>query len=302
MRVLIAYDGSPSADAAIEDLLRAGFPEQTDALVVCVSDGVMHEGARGAEGDVSWTSRVTGAETLAETATTRLSEYFPTWSVSSEALWGHPGKAILDTCTRWRSDLIVVGSHGHSPVARLFLGSVSMELVHKAHCSIRIGRKRSYGEDDPVRIVIGIDGSPESAAAIRAVAARAWPRNTEAQIISAVQTLAPVITPLETSTYAQEPAYEVIRQADEKVRLRVNDIASESAKVLRRSGLLVSTAVIDADPRDAILAAAESSSADAIFLGARGLGRMERLLLGSVSGHIVNHAHCTVEIVRGQIA
>jgi len=49
-----------------------------------------------------------------------------------------------------------------------------------------------------------------------------------------------------------------------------------------------------------ILAEAALSNADAIFVGARGLGRVERLLLGSVSSHIVTHAGCAVEVVRSQ--
>jgi nucleotide-binding universal stress UspA family protein len=55
---------------------------------------------------------------------------------------------------------------------------------------------------------------------------------------------------------------------------------------------------MDGDPREVIVVAADLSKADAIFVGARGLGRVERFLLGSVSTHILTHAHCTVEVVR----
>jgi nucleotide-binding universal stress UspA family protein len=305
MKILIAYDGSMSADAAIEDLRRAGLPQQAEALVVCVEDGGLPSpnemGKMETDSDDSWRSRLADAEKLADKASKSVRSYFPGWTISVEALWGSAAKVILDTRDRWHPDLLVVGSHGRSRVARLFLGSVSLELIHKVPCSVRVSRASGLSTGTrPIRIIIGNDGSLASDAVIRSIAARSWPQNTEAQIISAVQTLVPgaAATVLEANTYAQEPAYSVICEADERERARLRNVAEDSANSLRSAGLIVTCAVIDADPREAILTAAEASQADAIFVGARGLGRMERLLLGSVSTYIVMHAHCTVEVVR----
>src|SRR5262245_47850167 len=115
MKILIAYDGSGSADAAIEDLRRAGLPQVADALVVSAAeDGLAAEA---------------NAEALAGRAAEQIQSLFPCWNVSSEALWGSPAKLILDNCERCHPDLLIVGSHGRSRVERLFLGSVSLELV-----------------------------------------------------------------------------------------------------------------------------------------------------------------------------
>jgi nucleotide-binding universal stress UspA family protein len=309
MRILVAYDGSLSADAAIEDLRRAGLPKQADVLVVCVADGGFGRSETTSpresetKSDSSWRSKLAEAEALAEKASERIGALFPQWTVSLEALWGSPHKVILDTTNGWHPDLLVVGSHGRSGVARLFLGSVSLELIHKAACSVRVTRMGGSPKTDcPIHIIIGTDGSAEAEMVIRSVASRSWPENTEAQIVSAAQTLVPVTTELEASTYAQEPAYSVIREADEQMRFRLGNIAAESANALRRSGLIASTHVVEGDPRDAILAAAEHAKADTIFVGARGLGRVARLLLGSVSSYVVTHAHCSVEVVRGSHA
>jgi nucleotide-binding universal stress UspA family protein len=244
-------------------------------------------------------NKVAGAEALAEKAAARMRSYFPRWTVFTEGLWGAPSKILLDTSGWWQPDLLVVGSHGHSPVQRFIIGSVSLELVYNAACSVRVARPVLSVESHPIRIVIGNDGSARAASVIRAVAGRSWPKATEVQIVSVVQTLAPATTALEASTYAQEPAYSVIREADERMRFRLKSSASESTNMLRRAGLIVHSAVVDGDPREAILAAAERANADVIFVGARGLSRMERLLMGSVSSYIVNHAHCSVEVVRG---
>jgi nucleotide-binding universal stress UspA family protein len=305
MRVLIAYDGSTFADAAIEDLRKAGLPNETEALVVSVASGdlVLPDAACNLETDAtgSWRSKFAEAEWLAETASKRIRACFPSWRVvPDEALWGDPAKVILQTASWWHPDLIVAGSHGRSRLARLFLGSVSMELVHKASCSVRVVRPAETPSNrGPIRIIVCTDGSQQAEAVMRAVARRSWPDKTEAKVIAVVQTLVPVATTaLEASTYAQQPAYSVIQEADERLRFRLESVAAESVNALRRSGLVATSMVADGDPREVILAEAALLQSDTIFVGARGLGTMERVLLGSVSTHVVSRAHCTVEVVR----
>ena len=127
MRILVAYDGSISADAAIEDLGRAGLPAQAEALVVCVADkGLVppHPADRKEiqdDPEESSRSKLAEAEVLAGNASERLRSHFPQWTVSSEVLWGSPAKIILETIARWHPQLVAVGSHGRSVVARLFL-------------------------------------------------------------------------------------------------------------------------------------------------------------------------------------
>jgi nucleotide-binding universal stress UspA family protein len=301
MKILIAYDGSKSADAAIEDLCKAGLPPGAEALVLCVADGhlpAQYPGHSDTHSDHSWMSRLTEAEALANKGAERVGSLFPKWKISSEALWGSPGKIIMNTCGSWHPDLVVIGSHGRSAVVRAFLGSVSMELIHRAPCSVRITRIQHASSGDPLRIIIGDDGSKEAEEVTRIISERSWPENTEAKIILVAKTLVPAPTGLEESTFAQEPAFAMIREADEHERMRLRSVADHSLEILCRAGLNASASVIDGDPGEVILTEAELFHADNIFIGARGLGRMERLLLGSVSTHVVSHARCTVEVVR----
>jgi nucleotide-binding universal stress UspA family protein len=66
------------------------------------------------------------------------------------------------------------------------------------------------------------------------------------------------------------------------------------------SGLSVSTSVESGDPQHTLVEHADKWSADSIFLGARGLARTERLLIGSVSSEVAMRAHCSVEVVHAQ--
>ena len=81
MKLLIAYDGSTSADAAIEDLQRAGLLQQAEALVVCVEDGGLRSpedtGKTERDSEGSWRSKVAEAEKLAEKASERIRSYLP---------------------------------------------------------------------------------------------------------------------------------------------------------------------------------------------------------------------------------
>jgi nucleotide-binding universal stress UspA family protein len=88
--------------------------------------------------------------------------------------------ALLAEIDREHDTLVAVGSHGQGRARGIVFGSTATELVHKAPCSVLIARKAA--DDFPRSIVVGLDGSPESAAAYTAAyglarrfGARLWP-------------------------------------------------------------------------------------------------------------------------------
>jgi nucleotide-binding universal stress UspA family protein len=66
----------------------------------------------------------------------------------------------------------------------------------------------------------------------------------------------------------------------------------------RAAGIAVSFLVWEGEPGPAIVEAAESEGADMVVVGSHGRGRVGRLVLGSVSDHVVRNASCPVLIVR----
>jgi nucleotide-binding universal stress UspA family protein len=81
-------------------------------------------------------------------------------------------------------------------------------------------------------------------------------------------------------------------------KLRAAEIAESAAEKLKAAALITTPIVREENPKRLLTSEAESWDADCIFIGARGLGRFERLLLGSVSTAVVMRAHCSVEVVR----
>jgi nucleotide-binding universal stress UspA family protein len=60
--------------------------------------------------------------------------------------------------------------------------------------------------------------------------------------------------------------------------------------------------VKEEDPKRLLISEAESWGADCIFVGAKGMGRVERFLTGSVSSAVAARAHCSVEVARNRNA
>jgi nucleotide-binding universal stress UspA family protein len=108
----------------------------------------------------------------------------------------------------------------------------------------------------------------------------------------------------------------VVSVIDPEIRAIVNGLAERmdqrrfareaAAQALvnrgRQAGVHMSFLVWEGEPGASIVEAAVAESADLVVVGTRGRGRVERMVLGSVSDHVVRHAPCPVLIVRAQAA
>lgn len=221
----------------------------------------------------------------AANASTRLHTQFPSWTVGTEVCGHSPAWAIVEKADEWKPDLIVLGSHNRSALGQLFLGSVSQTVLTEAHGSVRIARSRR-GQDLPSgQILIGVDGSPNAALAVDAVARRIWPPDTNAHLVAVLD-------------QAVSTALDWTEDGFEDERIWIENILATATAKLQASGLRVSTIVKNGAPKEVLIEEAERLKSDCIFLGARGLRRLERILLGGVSTAVAARAQCSVEIVR----
>jgi len=286
MKVLIAYDGSECADAAVVNLRRAGIPNDAEVLLAYVMD-IANEPSK---------IDLKEAKALTHNAFRWIESKFPGWNASRQVLWGSPASVILKKAHSWRPDLIIVGSHGRSLPGRVLLGSVSLKIAHEARCSVRVIRSGSH-VDRPVRIVAGMDGSTQARRVIDELSRRVWPKETEVRIVSVVESMAPIVAAIPPAV-GSERTIVAVQDSIQRQRDQFQEIAREFHSVLGRAGLVVSEVLVEGNPKHELLAEAKRWNADNIFVGARGLGRLEELLLGSTSSSVLKHAPCTVEIVR----
>ena len=146
-----------------------------------------------------------------------------------------------------------------------------------------------------MRILLAVDGSPCSEAAVNEVASRPWPANSEFRIVSAFQVSlspSPEVWVIEPDFY--DEVQRVVREQAQEV------VAITSAKLKKALGQSVSVTgeVLQNSPQSAILEEAERWKADLIVVGSHSYGAWHRLVLGSVSQAVVLHATCSVEVVR----
>jgi nucleotide-binding universal stress UspA family protein len=78
---------------------------------------------------------------------------------------GDPLHSLLGEIARRHATLAVVGSHGHARATGIALGSVATYLLHEAPCSVLVARGDVLPGHWPRRIVVGVDGSDDSARA-----------------------------------------------------------------------------------------------------------------------------------------
>jgi len=301
MRVLLAYDGSPHGDAAIDDLKNAGLPADAEIRVLTVADVILLPemaaaiSSRVASGDARFVhpgpiqEALGQAQTVAEQGLRRVQAAHPTGTVNVEVAGGSPSWEIVERAQRDEADLIVVGSHGRGAFMRMLLGSVSQRLVHYGPCSVRVVHKPKRARDETLRLLLALDASLAADQVVQAVASRAWPEGTAVRLVHAlVPPVFPVAPPM-IDVPLPDP-----RQVIEEGRATLERAEAALSSV----GLEVTAAMEEADPKRLILSQADIWDADCIFVGARGLTRMERFLVGSVSAAVAAGAECSVEVVR----
>jgi nucleotide-binding universal stress UspA family protein len=305
MKILIAYDGSQGADDALDDLPRAGLPPLAEALMVSVAEVFAPPAGPGAAARPvqvppavrkAWAEATQAVEAARERALqgrARVQALFPGWQVRAEAVADSPAWGVIKQADTWHPDLIVVGSHGSSVLGRLVLGSVSQTIVTEARCSVRVARRHSRAGAAPARLVIGVDGSPNAKAAVDAIAVRVWPPG------SAVYVVAVLDARLSTALAPTPPLLEEwVGASPVETQEWVHHMVETLGQPLQAAGLVVSSDVKEGDPKRVLPEVAAQWEADCLVVGARGLSRMQRFLLGSVPAAVAARAHCSVEVIR----
>lgn len=128
------------------------------------------------------------------------------------------------------------------------------------------------------KIVVGVDGSPESDAALRVAYDEAFARHGELVVVHAWQ-----FPRLGPSGHDRQRAEAQLAESVERFRLEADPVVPITEKL------------VGGDARQALMH--ESAGATLLVIGTRGLGRVSATMLGSVSTYLLHHATCPVEVV-----
>jgi nucleotide-binding universal stress UspA family protein len=152
MKILLAIDGSPCSDRAVEEIARRPWPAASEIKVMTayelpvpsVPETLALPPTYLEELDRTVSEQ---ARSIVERAVTTLqSSMGSAADIKGEAVPGPPRAVILDEAANWGADMIVVGSHGYRAWESFLLGSVSKSIVSHAKCSVEVVRCPTNGE------------------------------------------------------------------------------------------------------------------------------------------------------------
>lgn len=143
-----------------------------------------------------------------------------------------------------------------------------------------------------MRLLLAIDGSDCSAPPVRAITTRPWPPGSEIRILTVIENQYPAgfvpEAPLVTDFAAVQKAQ----------RDKAEAVIERARQIVDTAGLPVSTRIRTGVPGQEIVDEAGEWRADLIVVGSHGRTGLRRILMGSVAQYVVQHALCSVEVVR----
>jgi len=143
-----------------------------------------------------------------------------------------------------------------------------------------------------MKILIAVDDSPHSARAVRFVTRMRWPAGSRVLVANV---MVPALTPPAAGVESGVP---LLIEVSEPQRKHAAELVAKAEAVLREAGIATEGRTPTGDAREALLGLVADERVDLVVMGSHGRTGLSKLLLGSVSSHVVTHAHCSVLVVK----
>lgn len=304
MRMLIAYDGSPAARAAI--ISAGALFAPAECVVLTVRDPELHD-VRGAMArvrlpdDVVETGLAEIERRVSSRASTtvddgvRLAREAGLDAVGAVAAGTRPWREIEQAAQDHAVDLVVCGTHGHPPIGRAFLGSTASSLLHHAPCPVLV---IPSGSPPPSRTaIVAYDGSESASIALRFAAQHLRDHRL---LITHVWT-SPVRHSLDVALLSCLPSdavHDFVADYDAAYAAAARDTAERGVAEAMDLGATAEARTIESasTPWRALLKLAMEEHSSLIVSGAERAGGVTSAL-GSVSSGLVHHAATAMLIV-----
>jgi len=279
--LLVGHDGSPAAMRALE---WAAIEAEARGLGLTV----VQSWTDAIAGGPSWIDQLgdpRGAQWRAklelDRAVTAIAERHPMLTIDSRVV----GEAPRDALLRAAGDaaMVVVGARGRGGFARLLLGSVSESVAGRADTTVVVvrGDRDRRGE-----VLVGVDGSDSSRAALRWAAETARLHQRPLHVVMAWSYLLP------EGEHGPEPFRADYTDADARralSRIVTDELGADPGVELRQQATcgLAAATILE-----------ESDAASLIAVGAHGRSSRLASALGSTTRQLLHHAPCPVAVVR----
>ena len=271
MEILFATDGLPPATAAGELLRRLADPSRVNVTILFaqdVADEVLGDSVAQGLDEAERAMRGAGVAT-------RVLRRKGDAVVSIE-------KALADQ----DFGLVALGAGNHRWLDRLAFGSVSTHMLHSAPVPVLLVHRTPDPAHERLHLLFGADGSPSAASAMDTLAAITEPNRIDLEVRTVVHTP-------ELGFSAHPGAYVPTRYIEDLLAAEKATAKRHLGETLGRARVMGFTAhgsIGIGWPANDLLSHAEEKEVDLIVVGARGLGTVARMTMGSVSAHVARHA------------
>ena len=288
MKTLLTTDGSQSAEQAIRWFSRLPIAHSESYEILTVSDyqnyGMVpievHEELLRLESAHAIESFQRAEKILKEAG----------MGATQISCIGQPAYEITRHAKENQCDLIVVGAHGRSFLEHMLIGSISESVARHAPCSVLVVRKSKakVAEGDPTHITVASDCSDSDRQIASQINAIHFPKNTKFNLISVIE-----------HPFLIEPTIEYDAQLTRATTSSLDRLAME----LSESSEYIQKVVLEKlHVSSCILNFVQTHPTDILVLGDKGRTAIGRFFLGSVSRVLLQHAPCSVLLVRKQQA
>jgi nucleotide-binding universal stress UspA family protein len=142
-----------------------------------------------------------------------------------------------------------------------------------------------------MKILLGIDDSVYSQAAVEFLRKMTWPKETKVVVVSVLQSMAAAYSEVYVPVALPAEALEEERRVHQ-------ELVSDAERLLLGDNLATTSKVLEGDPRVVLVDEARNTKADLLVVGSHGRTGLAKLLMGSVAQHVVTHAPCSVLVVK----
>lgn len=306
LTLLLAVDGSPYSDAAVELVAQTGWPAGTVVHVLTVVPELWSPRGLTADDERLVRPILAGilsknqaaAERLIARAAERLHDVEAhrgqgSCTIETMICEGRATEGILERAAAVSADLIAVGASGFSTPSELRLGSTAQKVARQARCSVLVARPG--GRTRAQRVIVAVDGSPESQRAVDWVRALALPDDAELTVFGVAEEVRVFGADIQRDEMLRgddsasvQRAMRVVAEGHVKAALDILSGSVAQVRPLVRSG----------QPAAELVRLAQEQSADLIVIGARGQTRAELHQLGGVAEKVVRFAPGSVLVAR----
>ncbi|TAK68838.1 MAG: universal stress protein [Actinomycetota bacterium] len=287
--VVVGVDGSPSSGAATRWAADEAARTHTTLRLVHAYLPVTPSAGMGMADsvDVELVDLVADdAARLVDEVRTAVAADHPDLPIEAITAVGSASNVLREQADQ--ASLVVLGSRGRGGFLGLMLGSVSRQIAAHSACPVVV--VRGDGSTAARRVVVGVDGSAPSRAALGFGFAAASRRGWSLLALHAWEIPAydPAVATLPPATL------DAAALADEELRLTAEVLAGWREQF---PDVEVEQRLVQSSAAGAIVDA--SADAGLVVVGSRGRGGFLGLVLGSVSHSVLHHAKCPVAVVRG---